>query len=342
MHWIIVVLSLVSSPAWAQAPLWGAEMTFFVPTLELNEHPTHLEILNAAETLLDFAPKGTRLQRSDEPSLILPSGFEIRLTPDGQVIEVVNRPASLQEWRRNQKSLQKLLFEGMASLGYRPHPVFGAGHLNGGLQTLFKNDVMLLKAFMTDFFNTPVVAMVLGSPRHDREYAKGPWSLARHYQLELVNILKARHHDLRHFSRDYHDFLRRANLDNVGRNDYGAEKYVALRIREVHEPEISRLEFRTVRPQQSIQDFILVAELFEKRLQYLIANPRIASKPFQPQNELQDVTVGLRQFVKYVEETGLDPADYSRFIAPEWTQAWKRTLTGRAPRCRTVLGRVGR
>ncbi|MFN8791235.1 MAG: hypothetical protein ACK5Y2_07250 [Bdellovibrionales bacterium] len=230
----------------------------------------------------------------------------------------------------------------MASLGYRPHPVFGAGHLNADLGTLFKHDVKLLKNFMSDFFYHPGVAMVLGSPRHDHAYAKGPWSLDEEHQRELAKLLKARHPDFRYFSRDYHDFLKRVNLENIDRTDFGAEKYVALRAREVHDPEKARLEFRTIRPQKSIEDFIRIAELFEKRVEYLVKNPQIASKTFRPQKELQDVRIGLEQFRVYVQESGLNPQDYSRFVAPEWTELWSHTLRAAAPSCRRVLGQAAR
>lgn len=269
--------------------------------------------------------------------LIFEDGFELKIGRDPGVIEVGASPLTLREWRKKAAFVQTHLFDELKKLGYAPHATMGAGHVNIGLE-YFKNDLLLLRNFIIDFYNHPGVGWAMNTDDENRRNAR----FLHQMDERERNFLQKRHTEMNLENPTFPDLVKAFRAIT--------EKYVALGLREtvavdnplpynVHEigPE-TRLEDRTLRPQANMQNYILVLEILQARIYHLrkLKKPLVLAPPRQKNEPLQ----ALREWAQFIEEMGLPLERYRPLLTPQWQKIPVSSYSsgGRRVRCSVSVG----
>jgi len=210
------------------------------------------------------------------------NGLKIEITNDPGVIEIKAVKFTKNFIQSNVQFIEDNVFQVMKKHGLVPHEISGSGHNNIDLN-YFKNKPLLLYNFIVDFYNNPAVGIVLNSLANNREYARD-----LNQMKEMLFALTGFEHV--HFARDldliytnteklFQKFKTqptKIKASDVIRHFWTVlnYKYVALGIRgdldsSAHITEQSRLELRTLRPQESAEQYLLVLDFIEERLKYL-------------------------------------------------------------------------
>ena len=210
------------------------------------------------------------------------NGLEIEITNDPGVIEIKAVKFTKNFIQNNVQFIEDNVFQVMKKHGLVPHEISGSGHNNIDLN-FFKNRPLLLYNFIVDFYNNPAVGIVLNSLANNREYARD-----LNQMKEMLFALTGDQHI--HFARDLDSIYKstetlfqkfKTQPTKVKTSDVIQHfwtvlsfKYAALGLRgdfgrSAAIAEQSRLELRTLRPQESAEQYLLVLEFIEERLKYL-------------------------------------------------------------------------
>lgn len=302
--------------------VYGPEWTFTNPSLlngDFYDTPTKESILDVYHRhVVNLCAGGLcKITHTEESFTIdFSNGLKVNIGFDIGVVEVQATPQTSKQWKKNEKLIQKVIFDGFADIGLVPHEREGAGHLNVGLKYFLKNPKLFLN-FIVDFYNHEGVGIVLNSqvdnqrdaPYLSQQYKSETERLDNEIKIKeaLANIESSK-------SKNFYFILK-----NLG--PFFQTKWKALGLREAGYltktiSELSRFEIRTLRPQASMKDFNKVIEIYEARIKYLEKiKESIVLKPVQV---ITDGWVALGQFADYLEESGLKVKDYKSLMPALW------------------------
>ena len=102
-------------------------------------------------------------------------------------------------------------------------------------------------------------------------------------------------------------------------NDYVIKKFNALAFRDLDSRGLARFEVRTIRPQRSIQQWILQLELFEAIISY---TGYFSNKFNSDLLYSNDPNHHLENFKALLEKLNLDPEKYKRLLNKSWLKQW--------------------
>ena len=191
------------------------------------------------------------------------------IVKDNTVVEVISLDGSLADWRRREGRWQHDIFELAGAVGITPARFFNwpnGGHVNIGLKSAFKGNVLLLRNFLVDFTQHSEIAhgILLNDQRSAPSVAASPRK--RRGLVEALRIVDS-----------MPNLTVEGFIDVINARVYAGEVYhqalsmkTAGNGRDRLEAEDDQVvELRSVRAQRNIREFRLLAELFSARIEYL-------------------------------------------------------------------------
>ena len=207
-----------------------------------------------------------------------PDGFWFLVGLDTGVVEVTAQPQTRESYQANHARIQGDIFEFADSLGLRPHERIGGGHHNLGLLSAFGNpdgtlNELMFRNFLVEQANHPELPWgILGNhlgnappfsalsaqqqgalERLIREYDLAPsdpyWLVRQVERLGYTAHPNTTSEPYRRNRQYYHDLSFRSVNSDLG--------------------PLQRVEMRGVRPQASLDQFLLEVELLDIRLDRL-------------------------------------------------------------------------
>jgi len=347
----LILIQFVCGFAWAKTKIdtltedlhHGPEWTF---TLHRTE-PVHddlfgEELYHRKRALWDYYVKycaKTRLcaiDKSDSPIIYgnfkvkFNNGLEIEITNDPGVIEIKATKFTKKFIQDNVQFIEENVFQVMKKHGLVPHEISGSGHNNIDLN-YFKNKPLLLYNFIVDFYNNPAVGIVLNSLANNREYARDLnqmkemiYALTGEQHVNFVQDLNSIYDRTYKFAKKFKSHPESIKTVDVVNHFWTVLnlKYAALGMRgdfrKSHSllAESSRLELRTLRPQESINHYLLVLQFIEERLAYLekIKSPLLLVKV----PDYHDGWNILGDYAAYLEEANMSYKKYKPLMPEVW------------------------
>ncbi len=349
----LVVLSLIlvftAGYAFAWPPLFGYEFEFTTKKLsktkavsftsedqKLHEEAL-IQFLNSYQELFPEAIIIASVKHNADiaayinvnPSRMDSFTFTVAMRAGGY--EITGDPHTVGYYKNKADLYEKYIFEPVKKMGLIT-TAGSAGHISIGNRSGFTNKTLF--NFIVDMQNWhELFRGVLGN-----DLANGP-PLAiqtRAQQLQFAKVLK-KYSDIFFVQNDRSKSSRLAFTHEINRKVYttsfiwteldGADHFQNINLEEIIETQseaLQRLEIRSIYAQTSMQQFILLAELLQKRLEYLKTfDQALKYEPhFFPTYGKDQFLVN--QFYKFVTETGLEWDTY-RHLLP-------KNLRGRTPK----------
>lgn len=256
----------------------------------------------------------------------LPQGLWIQISWDPNVVEVLTKPASLDEIRDSADDLQKLIWESAAKTGLTPDPEYRAGHFNFGVRDAFGENTGEFLKFFIDFANRPELA--IGIFRKSNPLNSPHLAQLSSYQRSALSEIARKFHK-------QDPLLQRMDLAEMARllvkrvlyksatpsqTSDAAYYYQALGLKNILDLSAEAdapLEIRSMRSQRDIYDFLLISEIIEARLEYLKKLPPevafLVSQTAKTQFTEKEL---VSRFYIYLQEAGLSWDRY-KMILPE-------------------------
>jgi hypothetical protein len=313
---LLATLLLISGSSHAAPVLWGPEFTFtspayFAASTARNQVAKDRHARDLKARIIRFcADAGCQVLKSSATTTFvqLPDGTRVRFLSDKNVFEVSVQEMPISDWRRNEPLLEELIFGNMRREGMRPTSLYGSGHLNADVATAFGDDAAHAANFLADYFNHPGLAD--GLLEKDYYNALPAYLLPEESRAAVQKALEDARAG-RMSLRELADALTLAYEKSGQALDRGHSLMIHAEGRRM------RAEFRAMRAQESIAQFISEAEVFERRIAYIgeitRQGKRIAWDPTIGANHaLQSVA----QFHDYLLPLGLDEKSVARAILP--------------------------
>lgn len=331
---LLIIAALISGKVFAWPPTYGPEFEFVNDTIldNWNNELADFTLASAERKKLEeyFRHNCTECKFVGN-NIILKGGYSFQINYDPGTIEIQAAPKTLEELKKFAPAVNKNLFRIAKEAGFYPDHDSSAGHFNIGLQSAFANGTKaqqteLFLRYFVDFINHAELAQgiwmndPLNAPAFEiknEEYTRN--QNLHNRPVELANIIAAVE------KKKINDIPTLINKieDNM---NYG--KYEALRISlyTAHYPDVIRdlndkeyikqtLEIRAMKAQESLEDFILAAELFELRLAFLKTQTQpieyISSKNLSKQEKLD-------RYFLYVTDAGGDWEKFQGLMHPDF------------------------
>ena len=323
---VLLLGALLAAPsAWSLGPVtFGAEFTFFNPK-DMTTNNGWEKVLLIMEQHLIVAQQFDERFSFDRKSKTFrsPNGWWFSVGPDPAVMEVQSMPATVEVWKRYKDDIQDAIFASAANGGFVPAMFQGGGHINLGTNVFEGND-LLLRNFVVDLINHNELFM--GVFNYDLRNAR-PFQLLTPYQQKMVYEVIAR------FDKgEYGNATGQMRFLKSVHAAMDSKKRVAICLDDVGMHPQSRIEFRGVRPQASVDVWIRQIDLFYHRLQYLekITEPipirwKVPLFAFDETESARhdlnpplDPQAALQAFYEYVTESGLKWQDHTDYLWPRW------------------------
>lgn len=274
----------------------------------------------------------------------LPDGFWIQVSIDPNVVEIQTRPAEREYLAKNAKTLQQLIWGSAEKARLVVDPARRAGHFNFSALEAFNNKTSDFLKFFVDFANRPELSngifrqtnllnaphlAHLGSDQREglsqlvEEFQKTP---PRTRMRDWMNPFRKKHASLMSIPEMAEALAKRVlfRSTNPQNDGWRAWHYQALGLKSLvglKPGESAPLELRAVRSQRDIYDFLLLAELIEKRIEYLVQLPQeISFRVSQTTKTTFSPAELVDRFYIYVTETDLPWERYQRLLPPELAQ----------------------
>jgi hypothetical protein len=195
---------------------------------------------------------------------------ELYIHADDWVIEVGSSPLTIDQLSRHTHCFQRLLWDSAAAVGLFPHRRVGGGHLHLEFDSHFHGDATLLRNFIVDLCNRPLLflgglsldllnapPLAILSPEQHQEFAK---------VIEEFDSLPAEQRTiptLRHAiaKRVYTKSYVVANNFEMRYYVTHQDKYQAINVLHQH-----TIEIRGLHPQRSAESLLALMRLFESRI----------------------------------------------------------------------------
>lgn len=261
-----------------------------------------------------------------ERRFILPDGFWFQISWDPNVVEILTKPTSLEKFKKNASTIQKMIWESAAEAGLSADPDYRAGHFNFGVKDSFAQNTQEFLKFIVDFANRPELAIGIfraSNPLNSPHLAQlSPYQrsaladIARKAQNKKDPLSKLTVKEMaQHLVAKV--FYQSATASQVGSSAWYYQALGLKSILEMQEGDDAPFEIRSVRSQRDVYDFILIAEIVEARIAYLKKLPAEFSYLVTQTSKTQFTEKELAaRFYIYLEEAGLSWERYKR-ILPE-------------------------
>jgi hypothetical protein len=250
--------------------------------------------------------KQTKLCRgdSDQQKIIFKNGYWMNISADDKTIEVQAKPYTTEEFKKVKNLVQTHLFDVAKKEGFLPHSKkWGAGQIHFDRYTSgMTEDGKLLRNFLVDFFNHWEIGT--GVLEFDNDNAKVVALESSERKIKIRSILQP---SLKHNNSEKLNGMVQEVLS--GRN-------FALNLSNV-----DTLEVRSLRMQESADDYLKMTTLLEARINWL--RNQKDNIPLQNWNVKNDDLLMARMFQAYVEETGLSWKDYAPLVPKEYRSVQK-------------------
>ncbi len=245
-------------------------------------------------------------------------GFYFYVFPDPGVIEVTHREVTVEEYRKTYRSImQDLVFDVMAEVGLKPWDFAGSGHIHMGLKSAFGANGFLLRQYMADYFNHPVLAM--GGMNQDLRNAASilelPDNIRAGFKMALASFDVDQRKTVADFQMLFSQFVvhNTSMPDPVWKNGEGGRHNRPAKYHAMHFSSFETLEHRAIRPQASAQMFLDQISMIDARIKYLagIKYPIDFLEATVPADRI----AAAQQFYEYAR-----PADIP------WSRLWPMSL----------------
>jgi hypothetical protein len=296
--------------------LFGPEFTFMADPG--HKQQTGLD-LHMTKHLIDEQPKGAKFVYDTgyegRPRWTSPNGWWTAVSYDSGGYEVNVSKMTVSDYKKYAADLQDAIFVSAANVGHFPALWQGGGHINIDTENFHRNP-LLFRNFMVDMFNHNELYM--GIFNYDLHNAI-PFQINPNFAVALREFLSQ-------------EIRKEPNFDAVAERFYDFIVKMGAGAVSLGKREESRIEFRAVRPQTSIDMFIRQIELIEARLRYL--EKFTEPIPYDPQVELEptafddfafynsrppvDPQEALRAFYNYVTESGQPWRNHRDYMWPQW------------------------
>lgn len=316
---------------------WGPEWTFTsntIPFMQLGEgfdelafylHKIHA-VLNSQAKDSDYKVSDIRDEVAsmgyapESFTVTYKNGFWFQVTMDYGVLEVKAKPLTIQEWEEMAPTVQRHLFDSMASVGLHPDIERGGGHIHAGAQEAFRGNPRILAAYLTDLWSELENdgGILRGHTRQAPEIHEYSLSDQKAYNQILSWVEQGR----------IKSDLQLASLINKLHPLNGRMAKGGVSVWRITSDNIRRrtatLETRKIRPQKDMKTFILILKLLEARLKFVLENKLEPLTPIEirqfrvPEDNLANREKQVRWFYKFVTESGLDFDDYRTLLTPDY------------------------
>lgn len=250
-----------------------------------------------------------------------PDGQYIHVTLDPSVIEITGSPIAYSNLSHASKRFEEDLYQSARNLGLAPSRNTGGGHIHIGLDEFFENDPYLFRDFLVDVYNNPELGSGLLANDH---YNSPPiQALPKASQKEFKQIIQ----EFDEVPTSIYELSRQISERVYSRNVSGwkpVEKYQGVNLTRIINDDIpaaqKTVEIRSLRPQQSADQFVLLAKLFKKRRDFLkVLRGRGPPPEIEDVSYLTSKKKQFQKFVRYLEDTDLNPERYLNLLPTEYT-----------------------
>ncbi len=321
---------------------YGAELTFTHPQIleaqrsqgsgtvnsEMSERYQRILIDKILENCADCSLQ-TKIDKYglEYGRISYPDGWYFNVTLDPAVVEVTAKPIPDSKLIEYTKRLERDLYANAREIGLRPSRNTGGGHIHFGAEAFFEGNSKYFRDFMVDMYNHAEIGSgILADDHYNSPPIKAQPKAQRDAFIDAINK----------FDQNSDESIIGLGLNirdgayNYQKANWGpTEKYQAINIErmvvEGFDTSEETVEIRCIRPQQSAEQFLLIATLFKKRMQYL-KRMRAAGTPVKLNHDLgMSVEQKFQSFIRFITEAGEDPADYFRILPVEYMDlAWAK------------------
>lgn len=256
----------------------------------------------------------------------LADGWWFDISVDPGVVEIRTKPSTLAELQQHREEIQRYIFEAKDQLKMKAFfaPKKGGArdlnsHFNIGVKSAFGNDVRGFLAFFTDYANHPELALgILGQDLHN-----GPplrhLKPAQRKALDEILVLN-REGRITSLEQAAKLIEQQVYPHHATKPHLAGNHYQALTVRKVANGNLQvqdePAEIRPVRQPESFEKTLMLAELMEARIAYVIEHK--LQIHFQDSSERSPNEYDrAREFFLYVNETGLDWNHYKELAPPK-------------------------
>ena len=347
---ILLLLALVAcstqinrSPAeFGSEYTYGAELTFTNPRILEAQRALSSGTVNS-EMSEDFQKQlidrilhncdECKLQRKVDKygleygRIVYPDGWYFNVTLDPAVVEVTAKPIPDSKLAEYTKRLDRDLYASAQEIGLRPSRNTGGGHIHFGADAFFEGNPDYFRDFMVDMYNhSEIGSGILADDHYNSPPIKAHPAPNRNGFIEVINK----------YDQNPEGGIVGLGLEirekayNYQKANWGpTEKYQAINIErmvvEGFDASEETVEIRCIRPQQSAEQFGLIANLFKKRMNYL---KRLRDSGTPVQFDHQTGMTGeqkFESFIRFITQADEDPADYFRLLPAEYMDmAWEK------------------
>lgn len=246
--------------------------------------------------------------------------YWVILDIDPATVEIQGKPLTIAGYKKFKDDIQYLVFDSARAAKLTPRwDLSGAGHIHLDMKSTFQGDRMLFRNFVVDYMNNPQLA----SGILDFDHVNAPPLRAMTgKQIEAMNKILA---DFDNSSMSIEVFAQRIvnEVQNFHPSDWmPSAKYQALnflRIINPDTPEHERtLEIRALRAQRNMDEFILVLELFQSRIDFLAKSKKPIALNMPVMERLTPAQSEIR-FKAYVTSSGQD-WDKFKVLMPKYAE----------------------
>lgn len=256
-----------------------------------------------------------------ESRFIFGDDFWIQVSWDPSVLEILTKPLSLTDLRKVASRMQDAIF-GTAELSGFTVSAKRAGHFNFGASASFENDAELFVKFVVDYANHPQLAT--GILRETNLMTAPPVAALSHAQRSALAALAKKDFSETSIAEASQLLIDQVFYKTV-RSELSKDWAVhnqALGLKKLPDVTWSHdepMEVRAIRSQESVEDLILLGELFQARIAYLktvkVELAVSVSRPEPPKIQFTSQEL-VDSFYQYVAESGL-AWDRFRYLLPE-------------------------
>lgn len=291
-------------------------------------------------------------------------GFYFDVTMDPACLEVIPKPMTISELRKNKERIQKDIFDMLKASGLEPHRAFGGGHIHLGAISAFGNDVKLFRNFLVDTANHTELAS--GALENDAENATPLYKLNKNQRKAFKKLIDRA--DEKEFKTPID--LATAFVEDVlfegkeaGAKKLMAQRYLQLNVMRMADLDLSNIdphatwagyeayvnfaevtdetataETRHLRAQMNADDVVWDAEMVMGRLNWLKKQGMLKLSDDFMKGVTPKPKDAANNFVTYLRQAGVNPVNYIRNIPQEgdavrgWKQ-WRRAFHKKIGKC---------
>ena len=336
---------LVAISSMASERKYGFELTFTsAKIIEQTQSPTQRTTKEAKKILANwsrFAKEQCEIFKcvteagkvKQHPSLKIKfaDGFWMEISHDPSVLEITMMPGTQEHYLKHRAVIERFGFEAAKNFGLYVHERIGGGHINYDLQSVFKNDPLLIRNFIVDRANHPELAWGL----FGNHLGNAPpfAALKSESKVALYRLI----HDFDNgLIKTAEELFLRIEKEVYTNNpyDWSPGAYAHYQDLSFEKAQLTtqnphpRIEVRGQRPQQNFEHLLKDIELAEHNLDYLSK----LQKPIHldmPANADFNSSYAITHFYDWAKVRSLDPEAYKEIILPKAAAA--ETSTNNKP-----------